>query len=732
MLLPSSHRPIPLACRPDLLINTFASKDDEYVLIQDPLTLANFQLPILQYRILAALDGHRTLDDVVARVQLAGVSSDISPTDAFRLIIDLAKKRLIWSRRPGTVDAMLSDSDHEGWRRFWATIQNPFFIQCPGLYPGEILTVAAGYLGWIYSIPVVLFVSAFILFTWTCLLLYLETFFRELPSAHLVMPGNEIWTLWVIVGLLKIVHELSHGLACERMGARCQSIGLAFLFFSPCMYCDVSDSWRLDQKWHRIAISMAGVYVELFLSALGFWCWRFSGPGLWHQVSVQVFLAGSVATLLFNANPLLKFDAYYVLADWLEIPNLYQRSRQAVRRLATRIFLGIRFPGDQPDSHQQSHILLTSYGLASIAYQIPMVLGVWLFFRHFFESYGLTTIPLVYVVASMMLITQRVLNWGIQMRNSQTSARPSHWNVTITVVGLIGSLTGIWMCPLRAAMTAPMVIDLSSSAPIYVETPGTVRRVCVTEGDVVDEGTSLIQLEDPELERRLTDLEGLLQAHEIDFLMAQSMSDPDLMTLAKTAKESVAEQLDHARAEKERLHLRASTSGTVISTGESPAGFVTAIGEPRESSTAILNAQLVGAFLERRSCLCQISPTSQWHAIIWVDQRHRQFLSVGQSVTVRLDAFPGTDLPGKIQSVGTANEATVPPVLAKKFGGPLQTRPTAAGEVPAEPVYKATVLLDAVDCPVQPGMRGAGRFARPQMTVGSWVVEELHRVFFAR
>ena len=732
MLLPSSHRPIPLACRPDLLVSAVASRDEEYVLIQDPLTLVNFQLPVLQYQILASLDGNRSLDEVIAQIKQAGVSTAISPHDVFRLIIDLAKKRLIWNRRSGTVDAMLSDSDREGWRRFGATLRNPFFIQCPGVYPGKILMIAAGSLGWIYSIPVVLCVSLFVLLTWACLLLYADAFVREFATAQLFMPGHGIWKLWVVVGLLKVLHELSHGLACEKFGARCQSIGLAFLFFSPCMYCDVSNSWRLEKKGRRIAISLAGVYVELFLSALGFWCWRFSSQGLLHQVSLQVFVAGSFATLLFNANPLLKFDGYYVLSDWLEIPNLYQRSRHAVRRMMTRIFLGVRTPDDHSTLHGPSQPLLISYGLASMAYQIPMVIGVWLLFLHFFESYGLSAIPFAYVVVSVLLLTHRVVTWGFQSNDSHRSARPSRVNTTMTVVGLFGSLSGLWMCPLSGSMTAPVVIDLESAVPVYVETPGTVREVCVTEGDVIHEETSLVRLEDPVLDRRLTDLEGLLRAHDIDILMAQSMSDPDLMTLAQTAKESVAEQLDHARQEKERLHLRAPVSGTVISAGESRPRFAQARVNSKDSSTQLLNSQLVGAYLERRTCLCQISPNSRWHAMIWVDQRQRQFLSTGQSVTVRLDAVPGTDLPGKIQSVGVANEATVPAVLSTNFGGQWLTQSSEAGEVPVEPVYRATILLDPFDGPAQPGMRGVGRFSRPPTTVGAWVIDEIHRVFAAR
>lgn len=730
MLVSSSHRPIPLIRRSDLQVSVMSCRGDEHVLVKDPLSLNYFRLPVLQYRVLSAMDGQRSLEEILSLVRAGGNSSTIEAHEVFRLILDLAGKHLIFSRRPGTIDGLLAQRSRDSWQRFWKLISNPLFIQLPGLYPRDYLSQAAQRYGWFYSLPVVLLVMAFVLFSWTCCLLRADQFARELTSTANLLSGQAIWTLWLVVGLLKVCHELSHGIACERLGAQCQSIGFAFLLFSPCMYCDVSDAWLLEKKRDRIAISLAGIYVELLISAMGFWIWSATAPGWLHQISLQVFLAGSIATLVFNANPLLKFDGYYVLADLVEIPNLYARSRQAVRRLAARCCLGIPTPQDSPLAEERCQTILLSYGLASLGYQVPVLLGLWMFLVYFFNNLGLPAIPLIALSVSAVAGAFRAFGWISQLSQQPSSAKPRRLNVSLTTLGLIGSLIGIWHLPIQSSVTAPAMIEPGASAPVYVETPGTVRQVCVKEGDLVEAGALLVHLEDLALDRRLIQLEGLEASHDIDFRMAQSIGDPDLMNLARTAQESVTEQLKHARMEKERLQLRAAVNGTVMSVEDS---FTPENAEERKlGSRSLLNVDRVGSYLDRRTCVCQVVAESEWQAKIWTRQQEHPYLTKGQAVAIRLDAFPGGTLQGRIVSISAADETQVPASLSARSGGPIPTRSNGHVEVPAEPMYSAMIALKGVNIPVQPGMRGTGQFSRPAMTVGSWLIDEFHHAFAAR
>ena len=732
MLLSSMHRPIPLVRRADLQVCLMSLQGEEYAVVKDPLAVRYFQLPPLQYRVLESLDGRRSLGEILLCVQQSGVSVGISAAEVLQLILDLASKRLIWSQRAGTSASLWKQAVDERWRGVWAVVSNPFFIRLPGLHPGPTLKWMSGCLGWIYSPATVAAAAAMICGTWLFLLLHVETFLHELPTVSGLLAGDGVWSLWIVVGLLKVLHELSHGMACERFGAECQSVGLAFLFFSPCLYCDVTDAWMLERRSHRIAISLAGVYVELLVSSLALWLWWLSAPGLFHQVCLQVFLAGSIVTLLFNANPLLRFDGYYVLADLLEIPNLYQRSRQTIQRLAARYLLGFRLPNDPHAPGNEPTSILATYGLASMAYQVPLMLGMGLFVYGLLEPIGLSAAVWCCLLGTLLLTSGRFVTWSLRMSRQQKTPRRAWAQSLVSATCCAAALVGIWFCPLGSSITAPVVVEPQSVQPVYVETPGTVRNVFVREGDIVEPGTLLVELENLELDRRLVTLEGLRATHETDIRLAQAVGDPDLMSLAQTAIESTTSQIEHARAEQDRLQLRATISGALISTKTPWRGSPAGSAEPTAESAGRLNPQLIGRHLPRRACLCEIAPSHVWLAVLWVNQRDRQFVSVGQSVDVCLDAFSGSVVTGKVVALGAANEPEIPTVLSTKYGGRFVTQSGTRGEEPAEPVYHATVILDELRLPVQSGMRGTGRFTRSAMTVGSRLTEEFHRLFVVR
>ena len=126
--------------------------------------------------------------------------------------------------------------------------------------------------------------------------------------------------------MTKVLHEFGHGLSCKHFGGECHEMGVMILVLTPCLYCNVSDSWMLPNKWHRAAIGAAGMYVEVVLASICTFIWWFTEPGLFNYLCLNVMFICSVSTVMFNANPLLRYDGYYILADILEIPNLRQKA----------------------------------------------------------------------------------------------------------------------------------------------------------------------------------------------------------------------------------------------------------------------------------------------------------------------------------------------------------------------------------------------------------------------
>ncbi len=186
----------------------------------------------------------------------------------------------------------------------------------------------------------------------------------------------------------KILHEFGHGLSCKHFGGECHEIGVMFLVLTPCLYCNVSDSWMLPNRWHRAAIGAAGMYVELVLASICTFIWWFTEPGPINYVCLNVMFISSVSTIMFNANPLLRYDGYYILSDILEIPNLRQKASTILNRKLGKWCLGLEEPED-PFLPQRKQWLFATYTVASAIYRWVVMFSILYFLNKVFEPYGL-------------------------------------------------------------------------------------------------------------------------------------------------------------------------------------------------------------------------------------------------------------------------------------------------------------------------------------------------------
>ena len=143
--------------------------------------------------------------------------------------------------------------------------------------------------------------------------------------------------VWFTLLVVILIHELGHAFACRRFGGECHELGIMFLVLIPTPYVDASTAWAFPNKWHRIFVGAAGMIVELFFAAICVFVWLNTNPNeLISQLAFNAMLVAGVSTVIFNANPLLRYDGYYMLSDWLEIPNLQQKSKDYLLGLIKR------------------------------------------------------------------------------------------------------------------------------------------------------------------------------------------------------------------------------------------------------------------------------------------------------------------------------------------------------------------------------------------------------------
>lgn len=368
-------------------------------------------------------------------------------------------------------------------------------------------------------------------------------------------PAN-LPILGLVFTVVKIIHELGHGLACRRFGGAVRETGVMFMFLAPFPYIDTTSSWGFRERSKRILVAAAGMVFELFIAAIAVMVWARAGdPGL-RALAYNVIFVASVTTVLFNANPLLRYDAYYMLADWLRVPNLQQRSNLMLGFLCERYLFGMSNAVTPAVTAKEAWIL-TTYGIASNIYRIVLfstliawiaaeylILGLLMAMMAFF---GLFLKPLIALV--------RYLGWNQRLGRHRARA------VTVTAGGLGLILAGLWFVPAPRAFRAPGVVESAALIEVHTSVAGVLKRVVTASGSEVSAGDVLMEFENPELELERRELQAGREEVLAEWRRAEDEGDVELAPFS-AALAAVDRDLEILASNESKLTMRAPSSGT--------------------------------------------------------------------------------------------------------------------------------------------------------------------------
>src|SRR5262249_34141486 len=330
------------------------------------------------------------------------------------------------------------------------------------------------------------------------------------PSYHEFFSFKTVAYLWVALGAVKIIHEFGHGLSCKAFGGEVHEMGLLFLVFSPCLYCNVSDAWTLPSKWKRIIISFAGIYVELIIAAIAtFVWWNTPSHPFVNNLSLSLMVVCSISTVVFNANPLMRYDGYYVLADWLEIPNLRDRSNRFLQRLVMDYCLGIEV---QPDPYQAMwrRVLFVVYAVVSYIYRWVITFSILYFMSMFLKPYKLGVISsMLACAAAGSMVGWPLYRLGKNLHKRGRLPDMKTPRVTISASVLAACLAVFFFVPLpinKVKETGLVQIEPQSIQPVHIEIPGILEKVYVKERQEVKKGTVLAEFRNREMQAQEDEL----------------------------------------------------------------------------------------------------------------------------------------------------------------------------------------------------------------------------------
>lgn len=747
-LVSTTSRRLALRMRPDLSVRKHRYHGEGYWVVKEPVGLNYYRFHEEEFAILQMLDGESTLDSIKERFESEFAPQKITFQDLQQFIGMLHRSGLVISETAGQGRQLKKRRDEKKRKEWLGRLSNVFALRWRGVDPERLLSWLYRYTRWIFhpvcvALCLTMAVSALLL-----VMVQYDVFYSRLPSFHEFFDprsANKWLYLALTMGVVKVLHEIGHGLSCKHFGGECHEIGFMLLVLTPCLYCNVSDSWMLPNKYRRAMIGAAGMYVEMVLASAATFLWWFSDRStLLNNLSLNVMFICSVSTLVFNGNPLLRFDGYYILMDLTEIPNLRQKATEVLKRFMVSVCLGLEQP-ENPFLPQKNRILFGLYTVAAVLYRWIVVFSIVMFLIKVFEPIGLKIVgQVIAAVGFFGLVVQPLWQLARFFYMPGRMHKVKKHRVIASLAVVASLLAAIIFLPLPHSVKCEFEIQPRNASAVYVEVPGRMEEILVKEGQTVEQGQPLLVFSNPDLELSVLNLEGQLavtQARLKTVERERFHSDQSGLQIGQLSEllTTTGKQLAEEQRELSRLNIVAPVAGVVIPATPRPAGSDVQDGRLPAWSGSPLDPKNLGAAYPEGELLCRIGDPLDLEALLIVDQADIDLVDVamGQDqqprVKLEADAYPGRQLDSHVEQVARVELKDIPDSLAAQAGGRLETRVDRSGAVrPLSTSYHARVPLDdqgdlhGLLCP---GMKGRAQIYTQWQSLGQRLHRFLSRTF---
>lgn len=628
--------------------------------LHDPSAHRFYRIGWPEFEILSRWDGAGT-DEIARRVRaettLAVEAEDVEQFGRFLLGFDLLRVT-----GPQAIKGLVAKAERrrETFGRW--LLHNYLFMRIPLLRPDAFLTAAGPAIAWIYTRA---FATVIVLLGLVGL--YLVARQWDVFLATFVDMFTVQGLVWFVVTLvcMKAVHELGHAFTAKRFGCRVPSMGVALLVLVPMLYTDVNEAWKLTSRRQRLAIGLAGVTAELGCAAVALAAWGFLPAGPARSVAFLVATSIWVATVFINLSPFMRFDGYYVLSDWLEMPNLHARAFAMAQWWMREKLFGF---GDPPPEELPSHrrTFMVAFGFATWIYRFVLFVGIAILVYHFaFKLAGVVmmVVEVAYFIVRPIWLEARA--WWSRRRDLRLNRR------TVVTCLVLAALVGLVFVPWRSAVTAPAVLRSTQHVDVFVPEFGArVTDVEVRHGDRVGKGRRLVGLTSPDIDYRLGRTRSELET--LEWLMGARGLDATLLARSQVTEQEYQATLAEYRAladQKRRLDVVTPIDGVVIDVAD---GLKSGTWMPAKARLMSI-VEPVGAVVEA-----------------YVDEADLERVEEGDGARFIAEADSRVEIALRVTAVSRASTRLLTePSLASVNGGPITVRTPKQNElVPDRTIYQ--------------------------------------------
>ncbi len=633
------------------------------------------------YEFVGRINGRDSVGALWSHVHTLLGEAALTQDDVLRLLAQLADAELIAADALPDLNALLGNK-RQRERRQTLAAANPLAFKVPLFDPTPLLDAMLPVGRWLFS---GWGLAAWLMLVLTALGVALNhaEVLRHAFAAETASPAL-LLTIWLAYPVVKLIHEFGHALAVRVWGGEVKEIGITLMALTPVPYVDASAATQFARRHKRIVVSAAGIMVELAIAACALGVWMASSASEVQRIAVAVMWLCGLSTLLFNANPLLRFDGYFMLSDALDAPNLGQRADGVLLAMLQR-FLGLRGVVSPADSKRQA-AWMGAYSVASLAYRwlVGLAVVIWLHESH----------PLLALVAALWML------WGLVARPCWRAARCLLWDarlngqrtraigLSLAAAGMALMLIGVAPAPLVTVQQG--VVWLPENAVLRVPSDGTLQALHQTAGAKVEPGSLVANFENLDLASERETVHAHAVALDVKYYDAM-LSDPMHARQIGEERQAAQAQIERLDERLAALALRAGARGTLV---------LPRAGE-REGHFFAQGSEL-GYVLPDEPLLVKVALTEAQAALVRGHTRE---------VSVRLAASTGDVQPGVIERDTPAATRELPtPALGSSAGGPIAVDPAdAQGRTAAAPVVIFDVRVPGLRADHM-GMRAWVRF----------------------
>ena len=650
MLSSSWYRVAPL--RPRLLarvrLHRHRYRSQVWYVLQDPASGRVHRFTPAMRLVIAAMDGRRTVEALwtLANRRLR----DHAPTqdEMIQLLGQLHAGDLLHSDVTPDVAELFDRGERSKRSRRWRSFANPMAIRIPLWDPDAFLNRTRSLCRRLWSRWGAMLWLAVVLPA----LVMLPPHWTDLTHnfSDRVLQADNLLALWVVFPLIKACHELGHASATKAGGGEVHEMGLMLLVLMPVPYVDASAASVFRSKHKRALVGAAGMLVELFIAALAFYVWLAVEPGMVRALAFNIMVVAGISTLIFNGNPLLRYDAYYILADWIEIPNLAKHSLDYWAYLLQRYLLGLR-EIEAPTASRAERAWFAFYGVASTIYRALVTVGIALFIASRFFFVGVV-LALWALVAMAFMPLFKVVRFLVTSPRVHAQRRR-----VLAVCGGGGGLLvlALTVVPVPFRSQAEGVVWLAEQAAVRAGANGFFSELLVPEGVRVTVDTPLMKSFDPTLDAQIRLAEAIVAELEANYAseFVSNRANADIVAQRLLGARAA---LDRARERAEGLIVRAGTEGVFR--------------VPQA-------ADMLGRFHRKGALLGYVVDSSLPVVRVVVAQGEVDMVQLGAGrVEVRLAASPERVISGRVlRQVPAGNDNLPSRVLALDSGGHIPVDP---------------------------------------------------------